>query len=135
MNSHGKPGLFYIGKDKVTKDTDLSRLELLSQSQIVITACRAAEGEKGEQLLEHIVDQLTCTVYGSCHYVKGGYKYDNSVMKGGKKSSTYEMNGKQYSKDNLFKVSNLNGTKYIFDLSIDKVNGLKFNEWNPIQIQ
>lgn len=56
-------------------------------------------------------------------------------MKGGKKSSTYEMNGKQYSKDNLFKVSNLNGTKYIFDLSIDKVNGLKFNEWNPIQIQ
>ena len=134
LNSHGAPGLFYIGNDMVTKDTDLSKLEPLSQSQIVITACRTAEGDKGEELLSHIADQLTCTVYGSCHYIKGGYQYDGSVMKGNKHSSSFVMEGKKYTKDNLFKVSNLNGTKYIFDLSIDKEKGIRFKEWNPIQI-
>ena len=134
INSHGKPGQFYIGNEKVTKDTDLSGLEILNQSQIFISACRTAEGEIGEQLLKHIADQLICTVYGSCHYVNAGYKYDGSVIVGSKPSPTFEMDGKLYSKDNLFKVSNLNGTKHIFDLSIDKIKGLKFNEWNPIQI-
>ena len=42
------------------------------------------------------------------------------------------MEGKSYTKDNLFKVSNLEKSKYIFDFSIDKVKELKFNEWNPI---
>ena len=135
LNSHGKPGQFYIGSEKVTKDTNLSKLELLSQSQIFISACCTAEGEIGGQLLNHIAEQLACTVYGSCHYVDGGYKYDGSVITGNKQSATYEMDGKLYSKENLFKVSNLNGTKYIFDLSIDKEKGLKFNEWNPIQIK
>ena len=65
LNSHGNPGHFKIGNEEVSKDTDFSELELLSQSQIVITACRTAEGGKGEQLLKHIADQLICTVYGA----------------------------------------------------------------------
>ncbi|MBQ6228528.1 MAG: hypothetical protein IJK08_08225 [Prevotella sp.] len=133
LNSHGRPGLFYIGNEKVTKDTDMSSLDLLSQSQIVITACRTAEGEKGEKLLNNIARQLTCTVYGSCHFMKAGYEYDGSIMTGSKPSNTFMMEGKSYTKDNLFKVSNFEKSKYIFDLSIDRVKGLKFNEWNPIQ--
>ena len=125
INSHGKPGQFYIGNEKVTKDKE----EVKRKEED-----RTAEGEIGEQLLKHIADQLICTVYGSCHYVNAGYKYDGSVIVGSKPSPTFEMDGKLYSKDNLFKVSNLNGTKHIFDLSIDKIKGLKFNEWNPIQI-
>lgn len=78
LTSHGNPGSFNIGDDKVNLFTDFTLLkDKLSGLAIIINACEVANGNKGETFLKYFAETLDCWVFASPHVLdpKTPYKY------------------------------------------------------------
>jgi len=76
FNSHGSIGSFKIGKDKITINTDFTKMNRsLHGKKVFVSACETGEGVAGQILTSKMAKETSSDVYTSRHNLLGGYNF------------------------------------------------------------
>lgn len=125
INSHGSPGAFSVGFEPVDIHADFTPLRKgLQNKNVLIGACDVGLNKEGAAFTLAFSDDTKSKTITSLQPIVSGYKYDGS---------NYITNGIRIipTKYSTFNIS-LKGpcAKRVFNLTIDKKWGIKYNNWN-----
>lgn len=131
INSHGAPGVFYIGNDKINILSDMSQFkDYLKDRTVFIGACNVANGNGGT-FVSNFAAETSSNVIASNHKIPAGYAYDGSDKLNFPQSKLSPLN-KYDGNNNVYTMSSRgNWPILIKDVRIDKYNGIG---WNNKQI-
>lgn len=97
INSHGEPGSFKIGFEKVNPSTDFSILkDGLEDKNVFIGACNVGKNSTGRRFTENAAEDTQSTIITAENPLLASYKYNGMPIKGKPKYVMKNMPGNSY---------------------------------------